>query len=62
MEYAQTRIDPREWDTYYWDFEIQTDHLILARQPDLLIVNKKENLPQSENQRKHKEKQVLEPC
>ena len=22
-----------------WDFEIQTDHLILARPPDLLIVN-----------------------
>ena len=28
------------------DFEIQIDHLILARQPDLVIVNKKkENLP-----------------
>ena len=27
-------------------FEIQTDHLILARQPDLVIINnKKENLP-----------------
>ena len=24
-----------------WDFEIQTNHLILARQPDLVIVNKK---------------------
>ena len=24
-----------------WDFEIQTDHLISARQPDLLIVHKK---------------------
>ena len=24
-----------------WDFEIQTDHLILARWPDLLRVNKK---------------------
>ena len=23
-----------------WDFEMQTDHLILARQPDLVIVNK----------------------
>ena len=23
------------------DFELQTDHLILARQPDLVIVNKK---------------------
>ena len=25
-----------------WDFEIQTDHLIPARQPDLIIINKKE--------------------
>ena len=25
-----------------WDFEIQTDHLISARQPDLIIINKKE--------------------
>ena len=24
-----------------WDFEIQTDHFILARRPDLLIVKKK---------------------
>ena len=24
-----------------WDFEIQTDHLILARQPDQVIANKK---------------------
>ena len=27
-----------------WDFEIQTDHLILARQPDFVRVNKKEIL------------------
>ena len=24
-----------------WDFSIQTDHLILARRPDLIIINKK---------------------
>ena len=24
-----------------WDFEIQTDHLILARRLDLVIINKK---------------------
>ena len=30
-----------------WDFEIQTDHLILSRRPDLVIVNKKENSPNS---------------
>ena len=28
-----------------WDFDIQTDHLISARRPDLKIINnKKENL------------------
>ena len=29
-----------------WDFNIQTDHIILARRPDLTIINKKkeENL------------------
>ena len=26
-----------------WDFKIQTDHLILARRPDLVIINKKRN-------------------
>ena len=25
-----------------WDFETQTDHLILARRPDLVIIKKKE--------------------
>ena len=24
-----------------WDFEIQTDHLLLARRPNLMIINKK---------------------
>ena len=24
-----------------WDFDIQTDHLISARPPDLIIINKK---------------------
>ena len=26
----------------HWDFEKQTDHLILARRPDLVVVNNKE--------------------
>ena len=29
------------------DFEIQTDRLILARRPDLVIDHKKESLPNS---------------
>ena len=27
-----------------WDFETQTDHLISARRPDLIIINKKREL------------------
>ena len=26
----------------HWDFEIQTDHQVAARQPDIIIINKKE--------------------
>ena len=33
-----------------WDFNIQTDHLILARRPDLIIINNKnENLQNSQH-------------
>ena len=49
-----------------WDFQVQTDHLIPTRKSDLVIVNKKENLLNSEiyrhdraqckNQRKWKKK------
>ena len=28
--------------TFLWDFDIQMDHLISARRPDLIIINKKE--------------------
>ena len=31
--------------THPGEFEIQMDHLISAGQPDLIIINKKENLP-----------------
>ena len=27
-----------------WDFNIQTDHLIPARRPDLIIINKRETV------------------
>ena len=27
-----------------WDFNIQTDHLIAARRPDLIIINKKKKI------------------
>ena len=56
-----------------WDFDIQTDHLISARRPDLIIINKKkENLQncrlccsgwsQNKTKKMWKERQVLRPC
>ena len=40
--YAQLRIHPEnEMHRIRWDFEIQMDHLISARRPDQVIVNKK---------------------
>ena len=37
----------QENDTHklLWDFDTLTDHLISALRPDLIIINKKENLP-----------------
>ena len=31
----------KEMHKLLWDFEIQTDHLISTRRPDLVIINKK---------------------
>ena len=31
-----------------WNFQIQTDHFIQARRLNFVIINKKENLPNSE--------------
>ena len=44
-------VSENEMHKILWDFDIQTDHLILARRPDLVIVKKKkkiENLSNSE--------------
>ena len=30
------------WDKIFWDFSIQTDHVIEVRRPDLVVVYKKE--------------------
>ena len=30
-----------ETHKFLWDFEIQTDHLISVRRPDVIIINKK---------------------
>ena len=29
---------------FLWDFDVQTDHLILARRPDLIIINNKKRI------------------
>ena len=52
MVYAQSRICPGEWDAKTsWDFEIQTDDLISARRPDLVIEKKKEKKKKKRNYR-----------
>ena len=48
--YNSESVLENEMHKILWDFEIQTDHLISARRPDLVIVNnnkKKEKLPNS---------------
>ena len=39
MEDAQPGIHPGEWDAQS-SFGLQTDHLISARKPDLIIIKK----------------------
>ena len=41
MVYAQTSICPRIKRVIFWGFELQTDYLIFARKPDLVLINKK---------------------
>ena len=55
-----------------WDFRIQAHHLLLARQPDLIIINKDKKkrelaklwilLSKNEIERKWKERQISWPC
>ena len=44
-----------------WDFEIQTDHLISARQPDFIIINKKTKKKQTKKNKKKTNKQKKNP-
>ena len=43
-----------------WDFEIQTGHLISARRPDLVIVNKKK--PKQKKQKTKKQNKKNRTC
>ena len=36
-----TPVQENDTHKLQWDFDIQTDHLISARRPDLIIINKK---------------------
>ena len=45
MVYAQPGACPRKYShELLWDFNIQTDHLIPARRPDLIIINKRKRI------------------
>ena len=39
--YNPTSVQENNTHKLLWDFDIQTDHLISARRPDLVIINKK---------------------
>ena len=41
-----------------WDIERETDHLISARQPDLVKVKKKKKKKKEEKEKKKKEKRI----
>ena len=59
----------------FWEYEIQTDYLLKARRPDLVILNKKKNRetyrivglccphgPQSKKSKKKKRQRILRSC
>ena len=44
---------------FLWDIDIQKDHLILARRPDLIIIKKKKKKRKKKKERK---KENLQNC
>ena len=40
----QTSVQENETYELLWDFDIQTDYLISARRPDLIIINNKKRI------------------
>ena len=40
----QAPVIENDTHTLLWDFDIQTDHVILARRPDLIIINNKKKI------------------
>ena len=51
-----------ETHKYLWEFEIQTDHLISAIQPDLVIIIKKRDLQEKKKRKKKRELAELWTC
>ena len=39
--YNQAAVQENDTHKLLWDFDIHADHLILARRPDLIKINKK---------------------
>ena len=74
MVYAQPTTCPRKWHTQTPMGRIQTDHLISARRPDFIIINKKKKKKRKsaklstlvsrlkETERMWKERWVPGPC
>ena len=73
--YKPKSIQENEAHKILKNFDIQTDHLILARRPDLVQIKKKKkgehlsssrfyrsSRPLRENKRKCKDKQMIGPC
>ena len=52
--YNPTSVLENKTHKRLWDFEIQTEHLIAARQPDLIIIIKKKK--ESKIKRKQRER------
>ena len=42
--YNPEPVQENEMHKLFWDFDIETDHLISARRPDHVIINKKREL------------------
>ena len=44
---AQTRIENKT-HKIFWDFKIRTDHLLLAKRPDIVLINNKKKKKKKE--------------
>ena len=56
MVYAQTVLE-NGTHKILWDFKIQTDHLILSRRPDQVLINQKKKKKKTNKKNKNKKKQ-----